>query len=314
MKTVAAMTAAERASLAQTMDGPPGADGTPTSARTLYIGGLAPGVTSLLLYELAARCGAVRMARVPAPAAQSSAAGASRFAFVEFEHEASAHYAARALSGLALCGSVLRAAPRAGEAAASDAGGGAGGDAPAEPGAQVFVRPLPDGVDEWDLWDLGALACDGVAAVRLPRDRDGRPRGFGFIVYRRADDGVRVALPVLAAGLALAGRPVSVSLSDASAAAISAAGGLAGTAAAQAVEAAAVAAAAAAAAAAGEEEPVPPAAISLGGGAPALPIDATLVNGLRIEAVQAHCRRIDARLAAAMAAATAAAAAVVAAK
>ena len=165
------------------VDGPVGADGTPSAARTLYIGGVAPRVSAALLYELALQCGPLRHVRVPP--------GGGGFAFVEFEHEASVHWAARALSGLVLCGSSLRAAPRA--AAAPPCGeeeaelGGGGGDG----GAQLHLRPLPPGLDEWDLWDLGALALDCVAAVRLPRDAGGAHRGFGFISYTRGAEARR---------------------------------------------------------------------------------------------------------------------------
>lgn len=301
----------ERIALATAVDGPPGADGSTSAARTLYIGNVAASASALLLYELASRCGPVRHVRLPGHASVPGNAAPTPtrtgFAFIEFEHEVSVHYAMRALTGLSLCGLQLRAAQRtvvvggdAGDDAKDDDGGGG-------PAAQLYLRPLPEGVDEWDLWDLGALAggAGSVASVRMPRDAFGRTRGYGFISYRRSAEVMQRALQVLAAGLcSLASRAVSVTLSDASAAAM--------------------AAAAAASATRGEAaladrslpqssphslarvlEPVqqappePRAApfVSLGGGAPVLPLDDTVQAGLIIEALQAHCRRIERRLA-----------------
>ena len=253
------------------VDGPPGADGSPASARTLYIGGVAPGVGAALLYELALQCGPVRHVRVPA--------GGGGFAFVEFEHEASRLWAARALSGLVLRGSPLRAAPRAvGVDEDGGAGGGGGGGGGSDGGVQLHLRPLPPGLDEWDLLDLGSLALDCVASVRLPRDAARGGRGYGFISFTRGAEARRIAVPALTAGLAsVAGRAVTVSFADATAAALPEASGEEGG-------------------SGGGGGGAAPRLLFRDAGGDSLPIDETLLMGLRIEAITAHCRRIEERL------------------
>lgn len=341
-------------------DGPPGADGTSSRARTLFVGNVAPAVTAALLMELACQCGPVRMVRyfplvVEGSGSGSDGAGLTRdasndsaaagggvgggrqgqgqgqgqrgYAFVEFEHEASLHYASRLLSGLPLCGQPLTAHPRhnfvsggaagvfmtdagspaadaaAGAASATaaaadyDAGFGGGGDGgpgrggrgPAQAMVQLFVRPIPDGVDEWDLADLAAIALDAVAGVRLPRNADGRPRGFAFIDYpaAKAHEVMTVALPALRAGVYLDRRSLDFKVSDQSAQlppSASPTGGEAGDDGAPMLtlgDAAQGGDAAGAGAGAGQSQ---------------LPVDARMLHALRVEALTALCRSIDARI------------------
>lgn len=209
-------------------------------SRSIHIAGIPPQATDAIIYELAVQCGPVTRVWLPplpehsvndslgeAPAvdgekAPSDAAASSssdtkqptqppsqpqplRFGFIEYQHGISVQYACRVLDGVALYGARLKVSPSGGREAR---------DALGDDKTDVFVRPLDERVDRWDLWDLGSVAGP-LADVTLPTDaQSGRKRGFGFLVYPTRGDALR-AIRVLD-GLSLAGRQLQLKISDSS--------------------------------------------------------------------------------------------------
>ena len=124
---------------------------------TLYVTGLSADATPAIVVELFLQCGHVRTVRLPEPALDRP-----RFAFVEYLDACSALYAARVLDGSVLFGNVLRVELASKREANASAGG------------QVFIRPLPDELDEFDLADIGSVStaqrhvtCDRMSCVRV---------------------------------------------------------------------------------------------------------------------------------------------------